>query len=226
MAATLTISGKSDGFGAQYYAVMTGVVYCMNRGYEYVHTPFNSMQHGLNPLDMNEFVGFDNHVPDTTTLTFPIISKVHNCKNPEEYFTQDAVKYLRNLYHTVPKPKPCPYDVAIHIRRGDVTEKSTNRWKDNEFYKQMLDNMLPDYTIGIYSDGNESDFVDLCRDGVDFKLNYDVKKTYHELVTAPILVTAKSDFSYTAAILSENKICYVPGWRAPFSAWDLCVDCN
>ena len=35
-----TIVGKTDGFGAQYQAILSGIAYCKFKNYIYIHTPF------------------------------------------------------------------------------------------------------------------------------------------------------------------------------------------
>ena len=40
-----TITGKKDGFGAQYLAIMSGIAYCKYKNYNYVHTPIKNMEH-------------------------------------------------------------------------------------------------------------------------------------------------------------------------------------
>ena len=41
-----TISGKSDGFGAQYQSIMSGIAYCNYMNYQYIHTPMKILSHG------------------------------------------------------------------------------------------------------------------------------------------------------------------------------------
>jgi hypothetical protein len=50
-------------------------------------------------------------------------------------------------------------------------------------------------------------------------LNGDVFECLHSLITADILVMAKSSFSYTAALLSRGIVIYSPFWHAPLQQW-------
>ena len=81
----------------------------------------------------------------------------------------------------------------------------------------MLRNKYPNYRICIYSQGKTSDFKELFSKEVfynlNFSLNEPVDKTFHNLVSAKILVTAKSCFSYCAALLNTNTIYYMPNNR-------------
>lgn len=44
---TYTISGKNDGFGAQYLAIMSGIAFCKYKNYKYVHTNIKYLEHSL-----------------------------------------------------------------------------------------------------------------------------------------------------------------------------------
>ena len=43
----LTVRGKTDGFGCQLNAKLSGLAFCYNHpNYRYIHTPFVSVSHG------------------------------------------------------------------------------------------------------------------------------------------------------------------------------------
>lgn len=50
-------------------------------------------------------------------------------------------------------------------------------------------------------------------------LNTNIEETFHYLVTAKILVTAKSSLSYCAALLNDNLIYYLDFWHKPLNKW-------
>ena len=54
---TYTISGKNDGFGAQYLAIMSGIAFCKYKNYKYVHTNIKYLEHSLNVDLINKFIG-------------------------------------------------------------------------------------------------------------------------------------------------------------------------
>ena len=77
-------------------------------------------------------------------------------------------KELYDMYMSTPTPLPCPYDLAIHIRRGDVDPwmNHGHRWISNEAYASVVDGWLqhaPSATIGIYSEGAASSFDSVVR---------------------------------------------------------------
>jgi GH25 family lysozyme M1 (1,4-beta-N-acetylmuramidase) len=52
-----TITGKCDGFGAQYQSILSGIALCKAENYIYVHTPMKTIEHGVDVNKANEFIG-------------------------------------------------------------------------------------------------------------------------------------------------------------------------
>ena len=57
------------------------------------------------------------------------------------------------------------------------------------------------------------------RQDIILHLNESVEDTFTAMVLADILVTSRSSFSYTAAILSEGIVYYMPFWHPPLPGW-------
>tara|TARA_B110000008_G_scaffold171578_1_gene171226 strand:+ start:708 stop:1382 length:675 start_codon:yes stop_codon:yes gene_type:complete len=221
---TLTIKGKSDGFGAQYQAILSGIAYCNYMNYKYIHTPFSRMSHNENITNLNQFIG----IPPSNETQIDIIEKccgdVHFSKNPDIYYTPEVLTMIRTYYYSTNKPNIKNPDIAIHIRRGDVKENNEKRFTNNDQYKQIISVLLetyPNYNITIFSEGKKEDFNDFINERIYFQLNTDIEDTFHSLVSAKILVTAKSSFSYCAALLNNNDIYYLPFWHNPLKHWKL-----
>lgn len=120
---------------------------------------------------------------------------------------------------------PCIFDttklnVAIHIRRGDVTFDSSakDRWMSIGAYVNVINqirNLWGNHAVfHIYSDGtrkNLEGLVDLP--GVILHLQEDVFSTFHHMVVADILVIGKSSFSALAGHLC-SKIKIVQSWNS------------
>ena len=223
----LTIRGKNDGFGAQYQAVMSGIAFCHAKNYLYKHTPLRCVDHNGNPEQLDTFMGVksDSAADDCDTLiSEPYINEVHWHKYPSNYYTKEVSEKIRASYYSTPKPPKCDYDVAIHIRRGDVHPETNDRYMPNDFYRKLLARLKrkhPNSTFCIYSEGSRKDFRDLESSGLFFHLNDGIEETFHQLVTAKILVTAKSSFSYSAGILSTGTVYYTPFWHKPLDHWKI-----
>lgn len=226
-----TIKGKVDGFGAQYQAVMSGITYCEFNNYIYVHTPFSRMEHNVNVNELNKFIGVNNDklisnnllpTKDDTIIAQHYNETVHYEKKPSMYYTDKTLKIIKDYYYSTEKPKIDNIDIAIHIRRGDVDEKLWNRYTENKIYINIINSLktkYPNYNITIFSEGKLDDFKDFNLEDNNFKLNLEIKETFHSLVNAKILVTSKSSFSYSAALLNENTVYYMDFWHKALDNW-------
>ncbi len=116
-------------------------------------------------------------------------------------------------------------NIAIHVRRGDVSANSF-RHTDNVYYRSLLnsltlimDDLKTDVSIHLYSQGALDQFSDL--DGLDVSYHLDECpfSAFVNMVSADILITAKSSFSYCAALLSKGIIIYEPFWHTPIDDW-------
>jgi hypothetical protein len=230
----ITITGKEDGFGAQYQAVMSGIAFCKYNNYVYIHTPFKKMNgHNIDNNEVNKlntFIGINNEylkkknlLPSNNDI---IIEKkyteVHNNKTPSIYYTHNVLDIIRNYYFSTEKPIIDNIDIAIHIRRGDVKFDNIKRHTDNNFYVkiiQELRNKYPFYKITIFSEGDYEEFRDIGLEENCYKLNIDICETFHSLVCSKVLIMAKSSFSYSAALLNVNTIYYIDFWHKKLNHW-------
>lgn len=225
-----TITGTTDGFGSQYLAIMSGIAYCESMNYEYVHTPFSIVDHGQNPNVLNTFIGIP--AGDTrrgVDITELRADPVHNSEKPSIYYTENIRSRLRAYYFSTAKPAIPPTDIVIHIRRGDVGPHAPDRYTSNTDYVaiiQMLKATYPNRLITVHSEGYLDDFKELIPEGVDIRLNDPIAVSFHCMVMANVLVTAKSGFSYTAGILNKNKVYYIPFWHNPLDDWTVLTSCS
>lgn len=221
-----TVTGKSDGFGAQYQAIMSGIAYCKFKNYNYIHTPFKKIAHNGNIKSLNNFIGIPN-LNSKNNINIDIkrsySKKVHQSKNPSKYYTSDVINILRNYYYSTSKPVIEPKDIAIHIRRGDAKNMPARHTSNNDYIKiiKFFKEKYPKYNIVIFSEGSIEDFDSLNNTNVSFQLNESIEKTFHELVSAKILVSARSSFSYAAAILNSNEVYYIDFWHKPLDHWKI-----
>ncbi len=61
--------------------------------------------------------------------------------------------------------------------------------------------------------------MSLVEDGTVFHLNECPFTTFHHMVSADVLVMAKSSFSYSAALFSNGIKIYLPFWHKPLQNW-------
>ena len=218
---------RKDGFGAQYQAMMSGVAYAHFMGYEYVHTPFRRIDHNADAALMNQFIG----IPVTgerADIREEGAALVNESETPDLYYTDEVRSLIRGWYHSAPKPTVNPEQIAIHIRRGDAARRNlTFRLTSNAFYRRLILDLKAEYPglrVVIHSEGEPTDFSDLEFENVELALNQDLQLTFHSLVMARVLVTAKSSLSYAAALLNQNTVYYIPFWHKPLKCWKICEE--
>ena len=221
-----TIKGKSDGFGSQYQAILSGISYCNYKNYIYVHTPIIRLDHNVDINRANEFIGI-NANSKYIDVSSNIIEKnyeraVHYSKKPSIYYTDKTLEYIRKCYFSSEKPVIYDIDIAIHIRRGDV-KNSSNRYISNDLYIKIINKLkekYPGYIITIFSEGEFKDFKEYDLEENCFRLNMDVFHTFHSLVSSKVLVQGFSCFSYCAGIINSNTVYHQETfWHKKLDHW-------
>jgi hypothetical protein len=130
----------------------------------------------------------------------------------------------KNIYdlHYIPNK----VNIAVHIRRGDVKPSDKDRYTGNKFILTLLakiqalvTSLGKESSIGIYSEGKISDFDELNMMTKNIYNDLCPFTTFHNLVSADILVMAKSAFSYVAALLSKGIVFYESFGAKPQRDW-------
>ena len=98
-----------------------------------------------------------------------------------------------------------------------------------ELKLQMIINIREKYKhkdlqFHIYSQGNIQDFDYFISNDTIFHINEDLTNTFIGLVVADILVTSASSLSYSAALISDGEIYYLPFWHPPLDNWIICKE--
>jgi hypothetical protein len=120
------------------------------------------------------------------------------------------------------------FNIALHVRRGDIVVNEANRntnlemrWQNNQYFKTVLKTVIeyiqPGKRIAIYlfSQGKREDFPEFEQfSGINFCLDMDAQDSFLHMVYADLLITSKSSFSYKPALLSKGiKICPGDFWH-------------
>ena len=217
-----TITKRNDGFGAQYQNIIFGILYtelCL-KGI-YIHKKIEKIEHNYNndPLFLQEIENLMN----LHSFENEIIKNVIELSIKDIYpWVEQNIDYCLNST-TMKKIRKCFWEnkvktnvsVAIHIRRLNCMDdriEGTN--VPNEYF---LNKCKLNKNCCIYSQGDISQFKEF--ENHTLYLNENVSKTFIDLVSADILVTSPSSFSYTAALLNENIIYYYPFWHKPSVFW-------
>jgi len=229
-----TISGKTDGFGCQFNAKLSGLAFCLNSGgwscrYRYVHTPFSTVSHGWTEPEsvdkLNNFIGIpDNRIGKKIHVRKRFEGKVFN--DPNSFYSLDVLNKIRSYYWSTPKPPSSQHEIAVHIRRGDVQidrgGDRKRRYLPNYWYNKVIPEVAmkypSDYRIAIHSEGKMSEFESILDgwhkdlvDRVTFKLAEDwVADQENDLMkTYHELVTSK------VLVMSKSGLSYTAGILNP-----------
>ena len=124
-------------------------------------------------------------------------------------------KYWRSPKTAIPSHRAgCGFTAAIHLRRGDVTPTlSGHRYVRNDAMLRQIARLRRavaplgrSLTLNLYSEGDAEEFGAFADAGCNLHVSEDPFETLHNMVTADILVSAPSNFSYIAALLSRGIV--------------------
>lgn len=110
------------------------------------------------------------------------------------------------------------YNIAIHIRRGDIMTDPTNlnltmRFLANDYYEKVLANVIKRIEsdnpihIWLFSQGNPEDYKKFEKfQNIHWCLDMSPQDSFLHMVFADLLITSKSSFSYKPALIGKwNK---------------------
>lgn len=168
-----------------------------------------------------------------------IVQVVRHCHHYADRFVDEYENVLPTIRRRYEKNRPArftaaktgPLRIALHVKRGNVDPSERNRYTPNTALISAIQNMRAvleplgmAHRIDIYSMGGPSEFRELESLSPEFHLNEPAIDTFHGLVGADILLTAKSSFSYTAALLNDGVKLYEPFWHRPLRDWVTITD--
>ena len=235
MVRRLTVRGKTDGFGCQLNAKLSGIAFCFkNSHYEYVHTPFTAVSHGWgNSQDVqriNDFLGIPYRHNARVNVCHRYMKQVFN--DPNRFYTYETLEHLRDMFWSN-KEYEILEQITIHIRRGDIQPHRRDggrylRYQSNDWYTRAIPKVAkdyPDYPIVIHSEGDMEEFQSI-KDGCPsfvsermiFKLGkesdpcrceHNMLSAFYEMVASEVFVQSMSGLSYSAAIFNEHNV-YMP----------------
>jgi hypothetical protein len=156
-------------------------------------------------------------------------------ENGRDLADQDAsptiLAELRNGYTPVMQMPlvrfhPSDFNVAVHVRRGDVEPSVRARGTSAEYYLWLLKIMrskVPDAKFHVFSEtGKRRDYskeFDQYRElGATVHLDTEARETLAHMARADVLVTAHSSFSYVAALFNPNCV-LDQRWKEPQRGW-------
>ena len=240
-----TVNEKTDGFGAQFQTIICCILIAENTGNEYIHRRIRSMEHNYNndpdylskvellmnvsnnypTIDNKSIENIISFTPQEIIYNFELnINFLLNSDSLIKLKTNFWKNKNRNIFNND------AFNVAIHIRSKNLHDITLSSYRSTplKYYFDIIERLKKSTIISkriifhIYSQNDIRDYDEFDKEGVCFHLNENMFDTFTSLVAADILVTSKSSFSYSAAILSDGIIYYQPFWHIPGESWIVC----
>ena len=147
-------------------------------------------------------------------------------------FTEGWLSKIRSKVTKQLKLAPSHHEtllqVAVHVRRGDVTPCSEpERYLPNSYYLALVDQYVrAPAMVTIYSEETEAGSLeqawgDFTERGYTLQLGTDLEQVWEAFVKADVLILSKSSFSFVPALFNQNTIVYTPFWHKPLLEWNV-----
>jgi len=239
---------RSDGFGAQMQTIICSAIYAEMNHKKFVYTPFINMEHNyngdheflnklehminlINHFDVNKDIHFQLRGPDLGVYIQFFDAHLMECANSM------VLKRMKRLFRGN-KNRNDYFDytrlnIAVHIRRPNPHDNRLDGANTpNDVYLDIIEKLRNQHSLEnplfhIYSQGEEEDFQKIYQgDDILLHINTPLEKTFVPMVLADILVCSRSSLSYSAALLSDGTIYYLPFWHPPLPSWNVIHACN
>jgi hypothetical protein len=121
---------------------------------------------------------------------------------------------------------PSDFNVAVHVRRGDVEPSARFRFTSAEYYfwlMKIMRSKVPHAKFHVFSETGKRDdyskeFDQYRKLGATVHLDTEALEALAHMARADVLVTAHSSFSYLAALFNPNCV-LDQGWKEPQPGW-------
>lgn len=238
----ITNPNRSDGFGAQFQTIIYSVIAAELQGIDFVYTPFHTMEHNYdNDPDfiskkewLINFIGnFEINKGDAVRVNMLDIIKFFEA-NLTRCVESQSLKRIKRIFREN-KDKSNYFDnnylnIVIHIRRSNIHD---NRIEGSDVQDDIFLHIIEMLRIAyasknplfhIHSQGHSDNFKKFNAPDIMLHLNESIEDSFTAMVLADVLVTSPSSFSYTAGILSEGDIYYIPFWHPPLPEWTTVIN--
>jgi hypothetical protein len=231
----ITNKFRSDGFGAQYQCIIFTILFAELMNIEFVYSPFVSMDHNYdddpNYLDKKEklinLIGNysdKNNVDQSKIMSFDLSHIYKTVEDNLDYcLSTSSFKKIKDLFYENKNNKNEGKNINIHIRRPNRFDIGDYGYTDDDYYLKIIEEIYKKNNdikkIKIHSQGDVSNFSKFSKYDIDFKLNSPIEESFADLVFSDILVLSKSSFSYSAGLLCNGEVYYLPFWHKPKKTW-------
>jgi hypothetical protein len=238
---------RRDGVGSQVLSRLSVEAAASNLGLGYTHTPFEEIAHAEgDPTAWRDrceaFFALGQGKPLTRNVSLPHIGLIEFATNPALWKTPHLIAIPHMYVYCDQNPEI--YDrvvrrptrsslqgrqlhIAAHVRRGDVSASDvSHRFTSNRAVLEslatvtgLLENTGLAFHVSIYSNGKPEEFAEFTDMGHRVELDLGALETFEHLRDADVLLSAKSTFSYVAALYTNGIVLCEEFDRRPLPSW-------
>ena len=237
---SVTNQVREDGFGSQYLHLLLTFAYADLHNIEYRYTPMEIVEHniGNDPNfieNLERFIGFKKHLPLSDRQSKKLKSYNNIYKKMDRFVTSNALKKSRDFFYEGKCKEqfldPIFYNVVIHVRRWSRDDRiEVYQPRQYGLYDEWNLLFIKDLSkrrfskpvkFHIISTGNRQELVDIYGDNnIEYHLGSSLEQDFGAMVFSDILIMAPSAMSYTAGLLSKNRVIWLPFLKElPASNW-------
>jgi hypothetical protein len=214
----------------------------MENNMNYLYSPLKNVEHNyendpnyINKLEnlMNLKENVKNRDDTTIEIKFGSTVLIEFEKSIDRYCNSETMKFIKECFWKNKERdffKNGKMNISVHIRRENNADKGqcgARGTTPNEYYVRIMNEIRAKYNgnqlqFHIYSQGILDSFKCFESNDTVLHINEDLFSTYTGLVAGNILVTSASSLSYSAALISNGIIYYLPFWHPPLNSWIIC----
>jgi len=244
----LAVEIRRDGFGSQVLSRLSVEAAARDLGLEYAHRPFQVIAHvegdpvewvarceskfalGESRRRLSDFklpmIDLTTFATDRSLWRSPHIVTMNNMHVHCDHHP-DMYRRVIAPSDATPITRDGPIRIAAHVRRGDVsTRRVTHRFTSNATVLSTLEHVVAEAKksgrvcdVTVYSNGDPQEFAEFADLGYRVDVTSGALDVFDHLRTADVLLTAKSTFSYIAALYARGIVLYEPFARRPLASW-------
>jgi hypothetical protein len=226
---TIVSSARDDRSGAAILNYLMAHLFAFQYGLAYGGVCGNTSSTLLH-RDMVAFLGLEKEIP------FRCSDDRHQEADYKDFsndpvppvVSPEWVAYIRRsrARRQPPAKRNGSIQVAVHVRRGDVTTCHHWRYLPNVHYLKLIETYSPEGSnVTIYTEGDFG--YESLDDFAEYNIhqNGSLQEVWTGMLESDILIMSKSDFSFVPGILGTGRVLYTPFWNLPLSDWET-VDTN
>lgn len=233
----VTNPDRPDGFGAQFQTIIYSVIAAELTNVEFAYTPFKNMEHNYDHRSdfiakkewLINFIGnFEINTGDALRAEVMNVIQFFE-QNLERCVNSQSLKKIKNIFRAN-KNKNNYFDnqhlnVVIHLRRPNPHDcRIYGADVPDDIFLNIINQLRITYSdknplFHVHSQGKEANFKRFDAPDIILHIDETIEDSFTAMVLADILVTSPSSFSYTAGILSEGIVYYMPFWHPPLPHW-------